>query len=297
MKSFIRALGLVAALSPMSSFAGLYVGASGLKADRSDYSDVDPAYGGKAYLGYRFSPVPIMLEASYIDTGDADVDGGIKMNFSGYTLGAGYFLELTPKGSGLWLRGAWYSGDTEIKVPAGSLPQDPGAYGTAKQSSDGGSLGLGLVWKLSDWFGLRLEYETLFGPKDFADDKDIGILSAGLMLEFGHGGRTSSARRADVDYGYVATPAPAPEPAPVYAQPAPPPAPTPVPVPAPAASDTRAAQPLPLKLQPRSDASTVVVLPAGAGYQSLQRIHNSEGDWSFVQYDGRRGWLHEDAAR
>lgn len=110
-----------AALAPLAARAeGPYVGAAGLYADRPAYDDVDGSWGGKVYAGYRFAPFPLYLEASWIDTGDADVDPDyydderLKLNFHGYTIGVGYFMPLSAYGSGVFLRGAYYSGDSKV---------------------------------------------------------------------------------------------------------------------------------------------------------------------------------------
>src|SRR3546814_18947978 len=95
---------------PLSAHAeGPYVGGSALYANRPGYDDVDGSFGGKVFAGYRFAPFPLFIEASYLNTGNADVDPGfggdderIKLSFSGYTIGAGYFLPLSSYGYGVW---------------------------------------------------------------------------------------------------------------------------------------------------------------------------------------------------
>ena len=70
------------------------------------------------------------------------------------------------------------------------------------------------------------------------------------------------------------------------------------PAPTPAVADSPVSmQPMLLRPQPRLDAGVLLAIPAGATWQRLQRIHNDEGDWAFVQYDDRRGWLLESAGR
>lgn len=185
MKTLSAGLLLGAALLPLSAAAeGPYVGASGLYADHVSYDDVDGSWGGKIYAGYRFAPYPLFVEASYLDTGDADVDPGyydsdrLKLSFRGYTVGAGLFFPFTPEGSGFYVRGAYYAGDAKLKTP-----DDPGSS-HIKDSTSGASVAVGADWKFNDWLGLRLEYENLFEPEDFADDENIGLFSFGLFLDF-----------------------------------------------------------------------------------------------------------------
>src|SRR3546814_1356134 len=62
---------------PLSAHAeGPYVGGSALYANRPGYDDVDGSFGGKVFAGYRFAPFPLFIEASYLNTGNADVDPG-----------------------------------------------------------------------------------------------------------------------------------------------------------------------------------------------------------------------------
>lgn len=175
-----------ATLLPLSASAeGPYLGASGLYANRPGYEDVDGSFGGKVFAGYRFAPFPLFVEASYLNTGDADVDPGyngdterLRLNFSGYTIGAGYFLPLSSYGSGVWARASYYSGDTKEK-----RPDDPVSR-SSKTSSSGGSFAIGADWKLSPWTGIRFEYEDLIEPDDFADNESIGIFSLGVIFDF-----------------------------------------------------------------------------------------------------------------
>ncbi|NGY06164.1 outer membrane beta-barrel protein [Solimonas terrae] len=185
MKMTIAALCCCAALVPLAAQAeGPYVGASGLYANRPGYDDVNGSFGGKVFAGYRFAPFPLFLEASYLNTGDADVDPGydgndrLKLNFSGYTIGAGVFWPLDSFGSGLWLRGSYYDGDTKLKTP-----DDPQS-GSSKLSTSGGSFAVGADWKFSPWTGVRFEYEDLIEPEDFADNESIGMFSLGVIFDF-----------------------------------------------------------------------------------------------------------------
>ncbi|HEY9546011.1 MAG TPA: outer membrane beta-barrel protein [Solimonas sp.] len=175
-----------ATLLPLSAHAeGPYVGGSALYANRPGYDDVDGSFGGKVFAGYRFAPFPLFIEASYLNTGNADVDPGyggdderIKLSFSGYTIGAGYFLPLSSYGSGVWARVSYYDGDTKEKTP-----DDP-VSGSRKLSASGGSFAIGADWKLNPWTGIRFEYEDLIEPDDFADSESIGVFSLGVIFDF-----------------------------------------------------------------------------------------------------------------
>lgn len=175
-----------ATLMPLTASAeGPYFGASGLYANRPGYDDVDGSYGGKVFAGYRFAPFPLFIEASYLNTGNADVDPGyggdderIRLNFSGYTIGAGYFLPLTSYGSGVWVRASYYDGDSKEKTP-----DDP-LVGSRKLSTSGASFAVGGDWKFNPWTGIRFEYENLIEPDDFADNESIGIFSLGVVFDF-----------------------------------------------------------------------------------------------------------------
>lgn len=175
---------------PLAGHAeGPYIGGSGIYADRPGYDDVDGSWGGKVFAGYRFAPFPLFIEASYLNTGDADVDPGyddsghyddsrIKLNFSGYTIGVGYFLPLTRYGSGVYVRGSYYSGDVKKKTP------DNPTLSSEKQSTSGGSVAVGGDWKFNPWVGMRFEYENLIEPDDFKDDESIGLWSVGFIIDF-----------------------------------------------------------------------------------------------------------------
>lgn len=185
-KRIIAVFALGTALLPFAANAeGPYFGGSASYANRPGYDDVDGSFGGKVFAGYRFAPFPLFIEASYLNTGNADVDPGyggdderIRLNFSGYTIGAGYFLPLTSYGSGLWVRASYYGGDSKEKTP-----DDPVA-GSRKTSASGGSFAIGADWKFNPWTGIRFEYEDLIEPDDFADNESIGIFSLGVVFDF-----------------------------------------------------------------------------------------------------------------
>lgn len=275
--------------------AGPYVGAAGAYVERPQYSDVDGTFGGKVFAGYRFSPAPIFVEASYLDAGKADISSvdGVTLGFKGYTVGGGYFGTLSPLGSGAWLRASFYSGKSKLEDKFGTLF----GGGTIEQDSNGLSIAVGAQWKPAEWFGLRAEYESLIGAKDFSDDKNIGLLSLGVVFEFG---QEPGARRAATAYsppppagsGAIAAP-------PVQAPPA---APSPVPAAAPSVPSAPVAAPsaagqslaadTPLKVQPRAASQTQLVLPAGSAVQASRPLSNNEGSWYYVvDGAGHSGWV------
>src|SRR3546814_14087023 len=90
-------------------------------------------------------------------------------------------LQAGETGSGVWLRGGYYDISTKLKVPFGSYPDDPTLSGSLKESSNGGTLGVGAIWKPNPYFGVRFEFETLFSPKDFANDENFNLFSIGLV--------------------------------------------------------------------------------------------------------------------
>lgn len=273
MRGLSGALALVAVLVAPDSSAGLYVGGAGLYAERDSYDDVDGAGGGKAILGYRLEPIPLILEANYIDAGNADINGtDFSLGFTGYSLTVGYFMQMSRLGSGLWIRGGFYDGEATLDEFNSEID---------KSSSSGPIFGIGGVWKLDHWIGLRLEYESLADVEDFADNESLGIVSLGLVIEFPDGPR----RRARYDrYERPPPPAYAPPPRP-YRSSAPPP---------PSSGDRLVAE-AELKSQPRGSSPTLTVIPAGAAVQPGQVESNVEGDWTFVLYGRYSGWVQNGA--
>ena len=274
---------LICGLAPAVAAAeGFYGGGSALYVDRPDYDNVESSAGGKAFFGFRFDPLPLFVEASYLDTGKADIDPDYyvledtSLRFRGYTLGAGLFLPLTREGSGVWLRGDYYGGVTKVQDPLGS----------DTESASGGGLGIGFNWKFNDWVGLRLEYQALFRVNDFGDDEDISILGAGLIFEFPTVRRPPPPRQRRTAYPQ---PSSYPPPARGSYEPAPP---------APAASSAvseRIVVDAALKSQPRQGSATLATLPAGTVVTTDEHKDNVEGRWWFVQYERYSGWVADDA--
>lgn len=306
--------------------AGPYFGGAGLMSEREGYEDLDRAEGAKAFLGYRFDDVPLMLELSYLDAGDAEIadTGEATLGYSGLQFSAGWFGKLSPTGSGVWVKGGYYSGDSEVTDTSGFLGGVPGE--TYEQSTNGLAVGLGGDWKVTRWVGLRFELEGLLGVKDFANDENLTSYSLGLVFEFPNGSRS-----APVPYYSAPAPAPAATPervaelAPVEAQPpqpvytAEPAAPVPVePAPvsqvsatasynAPAATSTpvpaaasagwmpgasaHAAKAFVLRKTPVTSGLAETAVPAGGTLQLLGRQTNAEGTWWLATYEGSRGWV------
>lgn len=304
-------LGLGALAMSGVAVAGPYVGAAGTVSERSTYTDLDWAKGGKFFAGYRFDDSPLMVELAYVDAGGHRVDdtGGVELEYSGLTASVGVFAKVDDRGSGLWLTAGYYDGDSEVP--------DVGA----KESASGLAASLGFRLKLNDWVGVQFGVDRLFSVKDFANDEDMTSYSAGLVFEL-PGASRSVQRPQNPAYkpayapAYSPPPAPAPVPA---AELAPPPPPPPMPVaapaePAPAAEAPttlkpdlpggqaaggvrRTAQPTMLLRQPRPGAPVDGQVPADAEVQLLQRVPNANGVWWYVSFNGSSGWVSESALK
>lgn len=274
----------------VASTEGIYFGGTGFIAERAKYDDVDDSFGGKAFVGFRIPDFPIFFEASYLDTGDADVDEApgatdhFSMSFDGYTLGVGAYFPVFDGRSSVWIKGQYYDGDTKIDVPAGSIPGDPTLSGKLERSANGGGLAFGMTWKFSDYVGLRMELEQLYKMEDFVEDETVTMVGAGLVIEFPTGARPQEpphrmpARTVD---SVSSSPSPAPRPL-MTAPPA-------------AAASDRVASPTALKSQPRATSPTVALIPAGESVPAIGQASNPEGRWRFVQYGKQQGWIPESA--
>jgi len=326
-------LGLGAMLLSGAAQAGVYLGGAGVLSERSGYSDVERASGAKGFIGWRGdASLPLMLELSYLDAGEAEIDGtgGVYMKYSGLQASVGWFGQLSPTGSGVWVKGGYYSGDSELVDPNGTAGFGAGAR--VEESTNGFGLGLGADWKFTRWVGLRFELEGLLGLNDLLEDENLTTYSLGLVFEFGNA--PASPRTRIVGPPPEPTPVLAPAPAPIYApapqmQPvysAPAPAPTAAPVaeaapiemaPAPgplaqgpSAADLPLAAPaaphalLPgaqartteevtLRKFPRTSEQALQSLPAGTSVQLLGRQMNAEGTWWRIERGGVRGWVTE----
>lgn len=322
-------VGLGAMLLSGAAQAGVYLGGGGAFTERSGYSDVDRASGAKGFIGWRGdASLPLMLELSYLDAGESEIDelGGIYIGYSGLQASVGWFGQLSPTGSGVWLKGGYYSGDAELVDPNGVAGFGPGAR--VEESTNGVALGLGADWKFTRWVGLRFELEGLLGVKDFANDENLTAYSLGLVFEI-----PTAAVPAPRQSSYlpppaaVYTPAPAPvvvrEPMTATAAPAPAPMPVAEPEPViaaapapqalaegPSAADlplaaptaprallpgaqARTTQQVTLRKLPHSSEQALQNLPAGTNVQLLGRQTNAEGIWWRIEHGGVRGWVPE----
>lgn len=62
MKRISSLLAGIFLLLPFVAYAGVpYFGGAGVYAERPSYSDIDGSFGTKAFIGYRFEPMPIFL--------------------------------------------------------------------------------------------------------------------------------------------------------------------------------------------------------------------------------------------
>lgn len=311
MKTGIHSMALAALLMPGALFAGPYLGGSGVATER-DYDEVETAAGWRAYLGYRGEVFPMFMEAAWVDTGDADVEsfGGaddVELRFSGWQIGAGFFIPLSDTGSGLWTKASFYDGESEVDVPAGGIPGFPALSGEFERDTDGGSVAAGFTWKFTRGFGIRAEYEHLFDVEDFDRDRAVSLFMLGLIVELNI--RRPRASQATNTGSYYPPPAPsAAPPQPYYAPYAVPQAepqaaiPTPAPVaPATSASSAPALAPGPataaatlsLRSRPTGGGTVDATLPAGTAVTLRQRRFNSDGIWWYVEHEAANGWAAE----
>jgi hypothetical protein len=143
-----------------------------------EYDDIDNGSAKKFYLGYEMDDNPVYFEFAAVDSGDADVTSfqGVTLNVSGTTLGIGYRGVVNPgTGSAFFFKGGLYNTDTEVSGPGG----------TATEGGSGLYLGLGGDWMFAPTFGLRFDLEGLLGVKDFADDKNVTLMTVGPVIKFG----------------------------------------------------------------------------------------------------------------
>lgn len=295
MKNVIRAaaLGGLAMLSPICN-AGPYFGAAGVLSTY-EYDDVDNSVGFQGFLGYRVASAPILFEVGYQDSGEADLPdidfgGGdrvhdMALNFTGYSFMIGYASVPDFKGSSVWAKIGYYSGDASINSLVDSSSNGINNYPVEfKEKSTGFTWALGGELRLSPDFGLRGEMGALSGVKDLpevdsSNKSDITQFSLGVVMHFG-GRRT-------VDSAGVPLPPAAPLPMASTPAPATPVASLPPPPPA---GPTTAGE-VTLRAQPKARTSPVSILPAGTPLTIQGRMSNTEGDWVYVAALGKTGWL------
>lgn len=325
-------LGLGAMLLSGAAQAGVYFGGAGVLSERENYSDLERASGAKGFIGWRGdASLPLMLELSYMDAGDAEIQdtNGMTLGYTGLQASVGWFGALSATGSGLWVKGGYYSGDSKLEDPNNFLGFGAGA--SAEESTNGFALGLGGDWKFTPWVGLRFELEGLLGVKDFANDENLTAYSLGLVFEI----PTHQAAPAPRQTSYLPPQAPESSPTPVYYPAAPvqqpayaAPEPAPVITAAPAAeqatapeappakslaqgpsaadlpvaapptagallpgASARTTQSFTLRKLPHSSAEPLQNVVAGVSVQLLGRQINAEGTWWRIESQGQRGWL------
>jgi hypothetical protein len=289
LRNVVCGLGLALCAGP--AFSEVYIGGMVTSADR-DYDDISRSTGGQFLAGYRFEQLPLMIEAGYTDTGDADIDvlpgasTRASMNYSGLQLTIGGFAKLSDLGSGAWLKAGFYSGNTEMKIPVGSFPDDLSLSGKAKDSSSGGVLGIGGVWKLTPWFGLRAEFSTLLGVAAFASDEDINLMSAGVIFEF-PAVKAAPARTFAPQAVARSMPPPLPAAASVAA------APSQSLSPSASGTTLMLSRQASLRGQPKMSGVIRATLPAGSTVSRKSRMDNADGGWWFVDHQGMSGWLND----
>lgn len=279
-------LGLLALAASGAAQAGPYLGGGALLSDYQ-YSDVDRGAGGRAFLGYRFENLPLMVEAGYTDFGEADIESfpGLSLGFTGGQVTVGYFLGLSQtSNSGLWLKGGFYAGDSEIKDATDSF----------EKYSRGGLVSIGGDWMVLPWLGLRAEVENFFNVRDYADFEvnhrdDVTVASLNLVFEWPMARHEAPAQEATPAPVYT-PPAYTAQPAPV-ATPAPAVTPTPQRQRPPAASVMTLKATTPLRDQPRPDAAVSAQLSAGSSVTLRTPLDNAYGGWWFVHSDAGIGWV------
>lgn len=292
MSKLAGAVGVACALMSGAASAGLYGGGVGTLSERNGYSDIDRVTGFGAFAGYRFDDLPMMIELGYLDAGDADIEdtGGFTLGYSGLSIALGWYGKMSDSGSGAWVRGGYYTGDSEVADPSGAS--------VLEQSANGFVWGVGVDLMVTDWFGFRLGLDSYVGVKDFAADENITTYSLGIVLHLPSGGSAPASApvfRAPEPYmPPQAQPAPMPPAALVAEQPEPAPAATPVPMAAVSGLSLLVVDAA-VRAQPRMQAQTEAILPANQTVTARNRVSNAEGRWWFVQHENIRGWVPESA--
>ncbi len=307
---------LLTAASSQVALAGPYLSAAAAYSDRNSYArqegfDLEEALGLRVQTGYRFSDIPLFIEAGYIDSGNSDISrrsngadvASVRLRAFQVAIGGG--VNLSPLGSAMWLKGGYYIGQAMLESPSwGSSIGD-----SDNDSVHGATIGLGGVWKANSWFGLRFEAEKLFGVDEPRfSDADMMVYSAGVVLEIPVRGRSSKAVDKSIQPSSAhldairSTSASQPEPS-ATAQPEPV-AEAPAPA-GPAAEPTietasalasgahrmRLLAAMPFRDSPKRETAAKATLPIGTVLVLRNRVTNADGDWWFVQTDTDIGWI------
>lgn len=297
MSKLAGAVGVACALVSGAASAGLYGGGVGTLSERNGYSDIERVTGFGAFAGYRFDEMPLIIELGYLDAGDADVEdtGGITLGYTGLSVALGWYGKLSNNGSGAWIRGGFYTGDSKVTDTNGVI-SSPGSY--VEESTNGFVWGAGVDLMVTEWFGFRLGFDSYVGVKDFAEDENMTAYSFGIVLHLPSSGSVPAGApvfRAPEPYmPPQAQPAPMPPAALVAEQPEPAPAAAPVPMTAVSGLSLLVVD-ASVRAQPRMQAQTEAVLPANQTVTARNRVSNAEGRWWFVQHENVRGWVPESA--
>lgn len=156
--------------------ARIYAG-GGFGVSTYDYEDVDNGSATKLFLGYEQVESPVYFELALIDSGESDIEGtGVTINVSGLSFGVGYRGVMNhDTGSAFFLKGGLYKTDTELSD----------GFNSVSDGNSGLFIGFGGDLMLNPSFGLRFDMEGLLGVEDYADDKNVTLITFGALFKFG----------------------------------------------------------------------------------------------------------------
>jgi hypothetical protein len=266
---------LISAAASAAPMYGPYAGISGTLAF-PNYDDAKNPKGYQAFAGYQFGN-PLFLEASYLDTGKADIDAydgasqDTSLKYKGASVGIGLAQVSRDEQVRLWVLGNYYDGKSTLNYPAGSIPGDPLRTERFKEDASGASLAFGGDFNVGDFVGMRVRIERMFDVKDSASDEDLMIASVGVYLSFpvyDRGERyISQVRAVPLHEGAVS-----PE---LVAVPSCPMGP---------ANVVNAQQ---LRNQPKSSSTSEGAVPSGSQVEVIDSI----GGWCLVRHQSTTGWI------
>lgn len=299
--------------------AAAVMGASAGYSEYPQYNNVGGSLGGKVFAGYHFDEWPMLVELSYLDTGNHRVDAlfldpafprlGGYIGFKGLDASVGFIPVKNPAtGASVWIKGGYYNGDAGLKVD--------GFTGKGTEISTGASLGVGGDWMFKPGLGLRYEYELLFKVKDFSGDNlngksNVSLLTLGLVFGFpGNSAPTAVSTAAPESRSapaITAGPAAAeelPGPAAIPAETPPPPEPisvnpqpqtnAPSPAGAPGAAGAALAHAgAAVRDRPTLNGPVAKTLAADTQVQLISKTRNATGVWWYVKVDNLNGWVRE----
>lgn len=279
MRSFQKALIplalLVCGTAQAAPMYGPYVGVSGTLGF-PDYTEADRPKGYQAFVGYQFAN-PLFVEASYLDTGKANIAAypgaseETSLEYKGASYGIGLAQVFWDEQVRLWVLGSYYDGKSKLDYPAGSIPGQPLRSERLKENASGGSLAFGGDFNLTSYFGLRVRIERMFEVKDNASDQDLMLVSVGAYFAFPVHDRSSTyvnpVRAVPVHEGPV----------------------SPDLIGGGSCSDGPAtlAGSQPLRNQPKQESPVAGALPAGAKVDVIDSL----GSWCLVRHEASTGWV------